>query len=160
MADFKIDVQDLILVSVEKRIKDYSNKKIDSCVGEACVPMGKIKEIAILNKTNTRFVLISEIQIGESRVSKIREVKKYVPINCVGEYNFEKVAQVLADNKYELFFSQEELNFGIDFSVLKQKNEVFVQAQFDRFIKEFNETKVADIKRKALQKSREIYLNF
>lgn len=50
MKDFKVDVRDLILVSVDKKIKDYAEKSLGFYLDEEFIPRGKVKELAILNR--------------------------------------------------------------------------------------------------------------
>lgn len=156
MKDFKVAVQDLILVSVDKKVKDYSKTATDVFVAETYVPRGEVKELAILNKNKSRFILISEF---EER--NIRAVSKFVGINSVGEYDFE-VPDIMVEPSPAAIFtlSKEEIEFGVDFSVLKQKNDDLVQNQVKLYIKRLQHEKTCLAKRKLLEESREEYLNF
>lgn len=156
MKDFKVDIKDLILVSVDKKFKDYAEKSLGFYLDEEFIPRGKVKELAILNRDKTRFVLISEF---EER--KIRTVSKFVQINSVGEFDFGYLDIYTMPSPAAIFtLSKEEIEFGADFSVLKQKNQEFAQAQFKTFMEEWNKAKGDAVKRKVLEESREIYLDF
>lgn len=155
MKDFKVDIRDLILVSVDKKIKDYAKQAKGFDVGEEPIPRGKVKELAILEEGKTQFILISEFE-----ELKIREVKHYVPLNSVGEYDFEKVEINLKNGQNAFMISEEEIDFGVDFSDLKERNYAFVQTQFKVFLREWSKAKVDAVKRRILQKNREKYLNF
>ena len=156
MKDFKVDIKDLILVSVDKKFKDYAEKPLGFYLEEEFIPRGKVKELAILNKDRTRFILVSEFE-----EHKIRAVSNFVQINSVGEYDFEYPDICTMPSPAATFtLSKEEIEFGADFSVLKQKNQEYAQAQFKTFMQEWNKAKGDAAKRKVLEESREIYLDF
>ena len=77
---------DIILVSMPTKIQnpyDYANA--DGRLGNCQVQKDKVYEFAVLNKDETRFVLLREF---EQKI--ICEVKDFVPTNSTGEFYFIK----------------------------------------------------------------------
>ena len=127
---------DIVLVSMPTKLqKLYDYAGAEGSIGGHQAPINKIFEIAVLNKDETRFVLLREF---EQKI--INEVKDFVPKNLTGEFDFKRPTFAPeTKNDVSTIFSvpPEELEFGIPFKTLTDINKNFIKLELQTYEQEY-----------------------
>lgn len=157
------DKQDIILVSVPTQFKilyDYVGKEGD--LGGVS-PAGKIFELAILNKSENRFVLFRELPTDANGIKIICDVADFVPKTATGEFDFVRPNFVVENqNNVSTIFSipKVELEQGILYDTLASINTRYVQLQIKNYQAECVREEQRKKRLQFLNECRECYKDF
>ena len=150
---------DIILVSMPTKLQNlYDYAGAEGQLRNMQAQKDKIFEFAILNKDETRFVLLREL---EQKI--ICEVKDFVPTNQTGEFDFKRPPFVEeSQNAVSSIFSvpASSLEFGIPFNTLNQINRNYLKFQLQTYEKDYLAEKARQEHLLFLNKCREYYKDF
>lgn len=150
---------DIVLVSMPTKLQNlYDYAGAEGQLRNMQAQKDKIFEFAILNKDETRFVLLREL---EQKI--ICEVNDFVPKNQTGEFEFKRPPFVAeSQNAVSSIFSvpPEELEFGIPFNMLNQINRNYLKLQLQTYEKDYLAEKARQERLLVLNWCRNYYRDF